>query len=38
MAEPEEVTATVVYLASARASYVTGVTVTIDKAKVATVV
>ena len=38
MAEPEEVAATVVFLASARASYVTGVTVTMDGAKVATVV
>ncbi|MCJ2126962.1 SDR family oxidoreductase [Methylobacterium sp. J-077] len=38
MAEPDEVAATVVFLASARASYVTGVTVTMDGAKVATVV
>ncbi|WP_313901885.1 SDR family oxidoreductase [Methylobacterium sp. J-030] len=38
MAEAEEVAATVVFLASARASYVTGVTVTMDGAKVATVV
>ncbi|WP_342111018.1 SDR family oxidoreductase [Methylobacterium sp. SI9] len=38
MAEPEEVAAMVPFLASARASYVTGVTVTMDGAKVATVV
>lgn len=38
MADPEEVAATVVFLASARASYVNGVTVTMDGAKVATVV
>ena len=38
MAEPGEVAATVVFLASSRASYVTGVTVTMDGARVATVV
>ncbi|MGY2049853.1 SDR family oxidoreductase [Methylobacterium sp. JK268] len=38
MAEPEEIAATVVFLASARASYVTGVTVTMDGAQAALVV
>ncbi|TGD95322.1 SDR family oxidoreductase [Methylobacterium nonmethylotrophicum] len=38
MAEPEEIAAAVVFLASARASYVTGVNLTMDGAKVAVVV
>ena len=38
MAEPDEIAATVAFLASSKASYVTGVTVTMDGAKVAVVV
>ncbi|AWN53294.1 SDR family oxidoreductase [Methylobacterium sp. 17Sr1-1] len=38
MAEPEEIAAAVVFLASAKASYVTGVTLTMDGAKAAIVV
>ncbi len=38
MAEPEEIAAAVVFLASAKASYVTGVTLTMDGARVAVVV
>jgi NAD(P)-dependent dehydrogenase (short-subunit alcohol dehydrogenase family) len=38
MAEPEEIAATVAFLASEKASYVTGVTVTMDGAKAAVVV
>ncbi len=38
MAEPEEIAATIVFLASTQASYVTGVTVTMDGAQVSTVV
>ncbi|GJD59878.1 SDR family oxidoreductase [Methylobacterium frigidaeris] len=38
MAEPEEIAAAVVFPASAKASYVTGVTLTMDGAKVAVAV
>ncbi|SFV14972.1 NAD(P)-dependent dehydrogenase, short-chain alcohol dehydrogenase family [Methylobacterium sp. 174MFSha1.1] len=38
MAEPEEIAAAIVFLASAKASYVTGVTLTMDGAKAAIVV
>jgi NAD(P)-dependent dehydrogenase (short-subunit alcohol dehydrogenase family) len=38
MAEPEEIAAAIVFLASAKASYVTGVTLTMDGARAAVVV
>lgn len=38
MASPDEVAATVVFLASARASYITGVTITMDGAQTSTIV
>ncbi|AWB25346.1 KR domain-containing protein [Methylobacterium currus] len=38
MAEPEEIASAILFLASAKASYVTGVTLTMDGAKVAVVV
>ena len=38
MASPDEIAAAIVFLASAKASYITGVTVTMDGSQVATVV